>query len=140
MIYGLPGSAPQERSQTLYYTRPRRVSPLCGVFLSAGAACVGVTDRRHLLPDVALQHPEVRRPGTDRTRVGARHGARDLRDVGEVVHHPRCQQLSHRDVSELRVHAGEIEILWLEIPAAQRCDALAAQAIELLEQSAQRPR
>src|SRR5437899_14301 len=92
------------------------------------------------LADVALQDPEVSGPRPDCLRVSAGHRARDLGDVRQVVHHPRCQQLPHRHRSKLRMLAGELHILLFEIPTPQRGDVLRAQLVKLLQQLPERTR
>src|SRR6266700_641689 len=97
------------------------------------------TQQRGSLPYVALQNAEVRCPGTHGQGIRACHGPRDLSDVREIVHHPRGEQLPHRDHTELRMLARQPHVLLLEVPAAQSRDIARPQVVELLQQILERP-
>src|SRR5688500_9248293 len=58
----------------------------------------------------AADDPQIGLPRTDLVRVAARHDARNLHQVIEIVSHPRRQQLAQRDAAERGVPAAAIEI------------------------------
>lgn len=63
-----------------------------------------------------------REKANPRTNLGAvllRHDPRDLRDVSEIVHHPRRQELPERDGTEAGVLAPQVQLRVGEIPGPQ---------------------
>src|SRR5258708_3252746 len=86
----------------------------------------------------AIHHREIRPPWTDRVAILLGHDARRLRDVAEVVRHPRGQQLAERDRSKLWMLALESQLSVRETPAGKCDDIPGAQPREFRQQIRQR--
>lgn len=55
---------------------------------------------------VVGQYWHERHPGANGVAILLRHHSRGLRDVAEIVHDPRREQLAQRHSAECRMHAG----------------------------------
>src|SRR3712207_2587564 len=80
------------------------------------------------------QCTQIGTPRTDGIAVLARHRARDLDDVPEVVGNPGREVLLERHAAELGVDAGELELRGGQRPPAQCAEALAAQTSKRLDE------
>ena len=70
---------------------------------------------RHL---VVGQHGQESHPRADRVAILLGHDARRLRDVTEIVHDPRGEELAQRHATERRVNPRQIEISRGELPGS----------------------
>ena len=83
-----------------------------------------------------VEDRQIGAPGSDLVAVLLRHDARRLREMPEVVHHPRREQLGERDPSQGRMLPLERQLARRQSPAAQSREVLRAQRLELIEQVA----
>src|ERR1700682_5001660 len=88
---------------------------------------------------VLLEDPEILGPRPNRRGVLPRHRARDLGNVRDIVHYPGPEQLTHGHCSQLGMLTGHVQILVLEIPAAECGYISRAQLLEFLQPVAQGP-
>ncbi len=84
------------------------------------------------------QHRQVRDPGADLAVILLGHHAHRLRDVSEIMHHPRGEQLPQRDGPQRRMFARQVEIGRRQLPRTQLIDALDSQPRKLVEQRRKR--
>src|SRR5688572_26499861 len=78
-------------------------------------------------------------PGTDLAVVLLRHHSYGLRDVSEIVHDPRGEQLPERDGTERGVLARQVQVARSELPRPQQLEVVSSQPRKLVEQRRQRP-
>ena len=76
------------------------------------------------------QHRQIRRPRADLITVLLRQDARDLRDVVEVVHDPRGEQLRQGDWAEAGMLAGQRQLFGCQFPGTQQLQVLLSQIRE----------
>src|SRR5216684_2963201 len=81
----------------------------------------------------SCQHRQIRRPRADLITVLLRQDASDLRDVAEVVHDPRGEQLSEGDWAEARMLAGKRQLFGCQSPGTQQLQVFLSQIREFVQ-------
>src|ERR671918_744869 len=74
------------------------------------------------------EHWHERHPWADVAGVLFRHHSRGLRDMSEVVYHPRRQQLPQRDGAQTGMFPEKIELAIGELPGAEQREVIRTQA------------
>ena len=85
-----------------------------------------------------MQDPEELFPRADFGVVLLRHHATDLREMVQVVHDPRREQLPHGDAPESWVPSGHFHLSRTELEAVEGAQVLGAQRLECLQQLLER--
>jgi hypothetical protein len=94
---------------------------------------------RPRIPESPIHDRQIRAPRSDRLAISFGHHPADLRDVAEVVCHPRREKLTKRHRAELGMRAGERELFVGELPAAERLEIPRTQQRKPVEQLGDRP-
>ncbi len=82
---------------------------------------------------VVGQHGEESHPRPDRVAILLGHDARRLRDVTEIVHDPRGEELAQRHATERRMNPRQGKIRRSELPGSNLLEIRIPQSRELVE-------
>ena len=81
---------------------------------------------------VALQHAQIRAPGTDSFTVLVRHYTGYLMQVVKIMNGPGCEQLRQRYRAEGGMHPAPSQVFVLQIQQPQRCQGFGPNAAKLV--------
>jgi hypothetical protein len=87
---------------------------------------------------ITVQHAEKFAPRADGFAVLARHDARDLMQMGEIMYCPRSKQLRERNGAESGMTAGMLQLVGLQVQGAQGCEVFRTKMGEFRQQCIER--